>query len=135
MERSGAQIRWDKARNGWIYADPTWVLPTVWLSEGELLAFFLSLEIARSTGNAGFSLPLDQAIAKIKDGLGELVSVDLNALRDATSFALSPAARADAETCAALRRTGAERRKVRLRYFTISRNEWNERVVHPYHLH
>lgn len=135
MEAMGAQIITHKKRGGWVYADPTFVLPTVWLSEGEILAFFLSVEIARATGNAGFSIPLDKVIAKIKNGLGELVSVDLNTLRDATNYALSPAARADAQTCFDLRRAGAARQKLRIHYYTAGRNEWNERVIHPYHLH
>jgi len=131
----GAAVAWNKERGGWFYRDHNWKLPTSLLSEGEILAFFLSVEIARSSGNAGFEETLQSAVAKIALSLGEVVSVDLNALRDTTTYSFSPAARADALLMLALQRAAASRQKVRMRYFTASRGEWSERVVHPYHLH
>ena len=129
-----APIAWDRARNGWYYRDPTWLLPAARLSEGEVLAFFLSVEIARSSGNSGFEDALQSAVAKIAGTLGEVLSVDLNALRDSTTFSFSPAARVDALTTLQLHRAAAARQKVKMRYYTASRGQWNERVVHPYHL-
>lgn len=131
----GADIGWNKKRSGWYYRDLSFVLPTARLSEGELLAFFLSVEIARSSGNAGFEETLQSAVAKIALSVGEVVSVDLNALRDSTTYSFSPAARADALLMLALQRAAASRQKVQMRYYTASRGQWSERVVHPYHLH
>ncbi len=131
----GADVAWSKERGGWYYRDQGFNLPTARLSEGELLAFFLSVEIARASGNAGFEECLQSAVAKIALSLGEVVSVDLNALRDSTTYSFSPAARADALLMLALQRAAAARQKVRMRYFTASRGQSSERVVHPYHLH
>ena len=135
LEEMGADVAWSKARGGWYYRDLNWKLPTSMLSEGEILAFFLSVEIARSSGNVGFEAALQSAVAKIAGSLGEIVSVDLNALRDSTTYSFSPAARADALLMLALQRAAAARQKVAMRYFTAARGQWSERVVHPYHLH
>ncbi len=128
----GAPIVFHHKRGGWCYRDATWVLPAVHLSEGELLAFFLSVEIARSIGNTGFGEALSGVVAKIAATASGPVSVDLNELRAATSFGLSPAARVDAATCQALCSAQSRRQKVKMHYFTASRGQSSERVVHPY---
>lgn len=135
IEELGAPLRFDRKRGGWIYTDHTWVLPTAILTEGELLAFFLSVEIARSVGNSGLEESLAGAAQKIARGLGEVVSVDLTALRGAMSFGDSPAARVNAQTAMTLARAQSERRKVSMRYASASSGQTKWRVVHPYHLH
>ena len=122
-------------RGGWIYSAPNWVLPTQFLREGELLAFFLSVEIARSQGNAGLQAQLHNAALKIAKSLGDIVSVDLNTLRDSTSYSVSPAAHVDADFYAQLCRAIAHRRMLKMRYYTASSGRTGERVVHPYHLY
>ncbi len=131
----GAPLRWNAKHKGWFYADATWSLPAVYLNEGELLAFFLAVEIARGSGNPGLQSVLLSAAAKISNSLTDRVSVDLNALRDGTSYHLSPAARVESEIYLQLHRAAAARRKVRARYFTATRGQWSERTLHPYHLH
>jgi len=135
IEELGAPLRFDRKRGGWIYTDHTWVLPTAILTEGELVAFFLSVEIARSVGNGGLEESLAGAALKIARGLGEVVSVDLTALRGAMSFGDSPAARVNAQTAMTLARAQSERRKVSMRYASASSGQTKWRVVHPYHLH
>ena len=130
----GAPLSRD-AGGGWIYSEPSWVLPSQFLREGELLAFFLSVEIARSQGNAGLQTQLSNAASKIAHSLGDIISVDLNALRDSTSYSLSPAASVDAGLHAHLCRAIAGRRKLRMSYFTASSGRQSERVIHPYHLY
>lgn len=120
---------------GWVYSEPSWVLPSQFLREGELLAFFLSVEIARSQGNAGLQEQLQNAVDKIAKSLGDIISVDLNALRDSTSYSPSPAASVDAGLHAQLCRSIAGRRKLRMNYFTASSGRQSERVIHPYHLY
>jgi predicted DNA-binding transcriptional regulator YafY len=47
VDRFGAPIVFDRERRGWAYSDRTWLLPTSIVTEGELLAFFLSVELAQ----------------------------------------------------------------------------------------
>lgn len=92
----GADIAWNKARGGWFYRDQSWILPTVRLSEGELLAFFLAVEIARSSGNAGFEDALQSAVAKITHSVGAFVLRLGRPQRVARLHHLHPLARAPA---------------------------------------
>lgn len=46
-ERLHAPLDHDRSRGGYYYTDTTWVLPTMFATEGELLAFFLSVELTR----------------------------------------------------------------------------------------
>ncbi len=135
ISEMGAPLQFDRARRGWVYTDQTWVFSTAILTEGELLAFFLSVEIARSAGNDGLEDALASAVAKIARGLGEVVSVDLSALRDSLSVSSPPAARVNARTAMQLTRAQATRRKVSMHYASASSGETKWRVVHPYHLY
>lgn len=145
LEVSRRQIFYDRAQlidlgaplecenGGWVYRDSSWVLPTSVLTEGELLAFFLSVEIARAV-DAPFAQLMGQTVEKLRRALGEPVTVDLNALAQ-TTFALPPSAPADNRRCLELMRAVAARRKVKMRYFSASSDETTTRTVHPYHLH
>lgn len=47
IDRLGAPLSFDKKRRGWYYTEANWALPSALITEGELLAFFLSVEVAR----------------------------------------------------------------------------------------
>ena len=118
---------------GWVYRDASFVLPTSILTEGELLAFFLAVEIARAV-DAPLAVALGETIEKLRRALGEPVTVDLNALAQ-TTFALPPAAHAENARCLELMRAKSARRRVKMRYFSASSDQTTTRTVHPYHLH
>lgn len=130
----GAPLYFDRQKRGWGYRDHTWVLPTSVLTEGELLSFFLSVEIARSQSNGAIAESLQSAVNKIAGSLGDLVSVDLGALRDATNVCAPPSARIDQSVYLQLAGAKAARRKLKIRYFTARSGTRGERIVHPYHL-
>src|SRR5947209_776199 len=43
----GAPLTYSRARRGYYYADPTYVLPAVFLQEGELMALLLAQQVSR----------------------------------------------------------------------------------------
>lgn len=118
---------------GWVYRDRCFVLPTSVVSEGELLAFFLAVEIARAIDGA-FAAELTQTVEKLRLALGEPVTVDLNALSQIT-FALPPSAPAASQHYIELMRAQCSRRKVKMRYYSASSGQTHWRTVHPYGLH
>lgn len=134
LEKMGADIVFDKAHGGWALRNPNWILPATHLSDSELMAFFLAVEIARAQGNAGMEEPLQSAALKIEGALNNAVSVDVAALRDETSYAFAPAAPVRSETYLQLARAAAARQKVSVRYYTASRGKWSQRTLHPYQL-
>ncbi len=135
VDRLGAPIVFDRAHGGWCYEDATWVLPSVMVTEGELLVFFLTVELARRYLGTSFESPLRTAMAKIGQGLKGPVSVDLQTLAQHYTFEPPHAASAQEQTLLDLHRAIREHRLVSMTYYTAYRNEKSDRTLEPYHLY
>lgn len=135
VDRLGAPIKFDRERGGWHYADPTWVMPNIMVTEGELLAFFLSIEVAQRHMGTELESPLRSAIEKISATIKGPVAIDLEKLRAHYTVAPPFTAAASERVLLDLHKAIQERRQVRMNYFTNSRGEWTERTVNPHHLY
>lgn len=135
VDRLGAPLAYDRRRGGWYYTEPNWVLPSVFITEGELLAFFLSVEIAKRYLGTAFEKPLRSAVEKITAGLKGQVEVNLKELQEWYVLAPPSVVLVREELLLDLHRAIKQRRRIRMRYFTASRGCWQVRVVEPYHLY
>ncbi|MBV9467679.1 MAG: WYL domain-containing protein [Abitibacteriaceae bacterium] len=132
--RLRAPIAYDRKRHGWYYTDTAWVLPSAFVTQGEMLAFFLSVEVARRYLGTALEAPLKSAVQKITQGLESRVEVDLDSLRQHYTFAAPPSLKVDERILAMLDGAIQTQRQVRMRYFTAARGEHTERTVDPHHL-
>ncbi len=130
--KMGARIGTDRARGGWIYLDPTFFLGTALLTNDELSAFLLAVEVARANGNTGLDELLNSSVAKIKEALGEPVSLASGA---DNSFGLAPVAVVTGDVHLQLTRAAATRQKLRMSYSSLSSGTNKARTIHPYQLH
>jgi len=130
-----APIRYSRSHGGYHYTDPTWLLPSVIATEGELLAFFLGAELARRYLGTSFEGPLRTAIMKLSLNLPEKLQVDLNQLTQHYTFQAGATASADPLLLVALSEAISEHWRIEMTYFTASRGERNNRVIEPYHLY
>ena len=135
VDRLGAPIDYDREQGGWYYTDSAWVLPSVMVSEGELLAFFLSVEVAQRYLGTAFEGPLRSAVEKIAQSIKGVAAVDLETLRSHYSVAESTVASADDQLLLDLHQAIQEQRQVHMHYYTAKRGEWNERTINPHHLY
>jgi predicted DNA-binding transcriptional regulator YafY len=135
INRLGAPIEFDWDRGGWWYTDTTWVLPNMMITEGELLAFFLSVDVARRFLGTGLEAALISAVDKISKGVKGPVSVDLETLRQHYTFAGPALISMNEAVLLDLHRAIRERRRLWMRYYTASRGESRGRTVSPYHLY
>lgn len=135
VNRLGAPIEHDRDRGGWYYTQPTWALPTILVNEGELMAFFLSVEVAQRYLGTDFEAPLRSAVAKLAESLGSQVQVNLEQLREHYSFAAPDAPNVKTQLLVEMHRAIQNQLQVRMRYYTASRNEWGERTVNPHHIY
>jgi predicted DNA-binding transcriptional regulator YafY len=135
VNRLGAPIKFDRLRGGWYYTDETWTLPNIMVTEGELLAFFLSVEVARRYLGTVLESALRSAVDKITRGIKGPVSVDLETLKTHYTFSAPALASSGEPTLMALHQAIRDRRRVWMRYYTASRDERTERMVSPYHLY
>ena len=135
INRLGAPIEFDRERGGWYYTDETWALPGVIVTEGELLAFFLSVEVSRRQLGTDLDSALRSAIEKISKGVRGPVSVDLETLREHYTFSGPSLITTSEKVLLDIHHAIASRQCLWMRYFTAGRGEYTERKVMPYHLH
>lgn len=134
-DRLNAPLHYDRARGGYYYADPTWILPTMFVTEGELLAFFLSVELARRYLGTVFEAPLRRAVEIQARSLPNEVQLDLSQLAQHYTFQAGATASADPALLVALNEAMSERWRVQMTYLTASSGERHQRLIEPYHMH
>jgi predicted DNA-binding transcriptional regulator YafY len=99
------------------------------------MAFFLSVEVARRYLGTAFEVPLRSAINRLAASLGSQVQVSLEELREHYTFAAPSTPDVDAQLLVEMHRAIQEQLQVHMRYYTASRDDWTERIVHPHHLY
>jgi predicted DNA-binding transcriptional regulator YafY len=133
-ERYNAPLRYDRLSGGYCYTDTTWVLPSFFVTEGELLAFFLSVELTRRYLGTAFETPLRKMVDLLASSLPDEVHVDLSALTQHYTFQAGATVGADATLLMTLFECVRERWPIDMTYFTASTGERKQRVIEPYHL-
>jgi predicted DNA-binding transcriptional regulator YafY len=135
VDRLAAPIEYDREKGGWYYTDRTWILPGIMVSEGELLAFLLSIEVAQRHLGTTLETPLRSAVDKIAKSIKGPVAVDLEQLRSYYSVAKTTSTPTGEQVLLDMYQAIQERQQVRMRYYSNSRGEWNVRTVNPHHLY
>ncbi len=135
IDQLRAPIEFDREKGGWYYTDTTWSLPSIMISEGELLAFLLSIEVAQRHVGTALENPLRSAIEKISKTVKGPVAVDLERLRSVYSVAKPTTTPLNEQVLLDLYQAAQDQHQVRMNYYTNSRGEWNVRTVNPHHLY
>jgi proteasome accessory factor B len=136
-DQCDAPIGYDRNRKGFFYTDPSYLLPSVSMSEGELLAVLLAartMEQYRGTPVAG---QLGKVFAKLAEMLPDKVSVGPEMLHARFTFRGPPAKPVDAAVWAAVVRGLMDQRSLAIRYrpFGVEKADaGKESRVNPYHV-
>lgn len=128
----GAPIEYDPSKKGFYYSQPHWSLPSIQLTEGELLGLVLTqmaLSAYKGTPLEGY---LKRIVEKLLARLPEEVSIDPRDLADAFRITLGPVAPVRPEHWELLARALREKRTVKMSYYAVGKNEVTERNVDPY---
>ena len=134
-ERLNAPLKHSRVQGGYYYTDPNWPLPMMLTTEGELVAFFLSVELTQRYLGSAFEGPLRHAVERLARNLPEKVHIDLSHLTQHYSFHAGATSYADPELLVALTESINEQYQFEMIYYTAGRGERNRRVVEPHHLH
>lgn len=132
-DRLNAPLVYDRPRRGYAYTNPSWVLPSFIVNQGELLAFFLSTELARRYLGTAFEAPLREAINRLAHSLPETTRVSLEQLREHYTFQSGATIEVDPHLLTVLAECILERWSMDVCYFTASTGERKRRVIDPYH--
>jgi predicted DNA-binding transcriptional regulator YafY len=133
-DRMNAPVEYDSARGGWYYTEPNWGLPTFMATEGELLAFLLSMELAGRYLGRSYEDILDRALTSLAQSLPNRVQLDLNELAAQYSFTAGATVAVNPRLLQDLNIAIRDRRPVRVTYYTASRDARSERILQPYAL-
>lgn len=129
-------ITYDPQQGGYCYSEANAPLnPLLTVSEGELLALYVSQRVLEQYEGAPYAALLAGALQKISAYLTDTVTIDFDSLREGLSFHIGPPGRLELEIFAKASEAVRERKPLAMEYLTQSRNEVNRRVVDPYHLH
>jgi predicted DNA-binding transcriptional regulator YafY len=119
---------------GWYYTEPTYALPAIELTEGDLVAILLVERLARQYRGSAIGQQVEQAFSKVLRAMTNTVSMDLAALADAYSFEAAATIEIDPETFKRLGRAAIEGRRIEMTYFTATRGMVTRRRADPLHL-
>jgi predicted DNA-binding transcriptional regulator YafY len=130
-----APLEFDIKKNGFYFTDQAWRLPSIKLSQGELLSFFIAERMLRRLSDVTEVKLVRGALRNLAALLPEEVHVDLTALEQAISFAVEPVADVSPDTLRRLTEAATSRETLRIEYFSPRNNERTEREVNVLMVH
>lgn len=133
-DRFGAPIEYSPQQRAYFYAEASSGLPTVIVTEGDIVAILMAERLARQYAGMPLADEIHLAMAKVAGALTEAVSIDMTTLPAAWSIESLPQVDVDKTTFRALTLAIHEQRVVEMVYFTASRGETTTRRVEPLHL-
>lgn len=129
-----APLVYSKQKKGYYYEDPTYALPAMFLREGELLAILLAEQVTRQYLGTPLEQPLRAAVQKISRYLPDEVRLELGDVSEAFHFAGGGGLEVPLHVMTSVQQAIRERRILRIRYYTASRNETGDREIEPHFL-
>ena len=129
-----APIEYDPLKRGFYYADPSWFLPSVILSEGELLALLIgreALNMYRGTPVAG---QLEQVYGKLAELLPDQISLGPEFIQTRFSFFNAPSRTMDPAIWKVILRGLLRQQVVDITYRSPSAPRPKPHRLHPYHV-
>jgi predicted DNA-binding transcriptional regulator YafY len=128
----GAPIEFDAVRNGYLYTEPAYKLPFIQVTEGELVALFLAERMLHQFRGSPFESQLRRAIDKLSVMLPDSVSVRLDVIADHVPVLPMVETQYNPSSFHSLITAAAGRRRLKMRYWSASRNETTTRLFDPY---
>lgn len=133
-DRLRAPIHYSHKHGGYFYDDISWRLSTFPVTEGDLLAFFLSVELTHRYLGTPYEKPLRDSIDRLTTILPHKVQISINELSSHYSVRAGAVAETASKTLVALQEAIQNRYPIDMLYFTAQRGQETQRIVHPYHL-
>lgn len=133
-DRLGAPIDYDHARRGYYLTEPTWRLPTLDLTEGELFQLAVVSRLAQQHEMTPLGPALESLLDKIRVGLPQPTRVDPLVVASQFSFHGHPTRPVAPPIWKALARGVQAGQAVRVSYRSYGRKEPRTHVIEPVHL-
>jgi predicted DNA-binding transcriptional regulator YafY len=133
MRNLGAPIEFDRQRNGYYYANPTYYLPALPLTEREALLFVINEHILSQYQQTPYYDELKKAIEKLLQFFPD--ELDIEHKGDFISFYSPPQTAVQKQKFDVLQQAIYEEQQIKIKYYAQHRNEVTDRTVDPYQIH
>jgi predicted DNA-binding transcriptional regulator YafY len=133
-DHCGAPIEYDAIRHGYYFKQANFTLPTLTMSEGELVAFVLGGLALKQFAGAPFATDLERAFARLAAHLPDEISVHAEQIVAALSVTPTASPALDPSVLRTLTRAVHNRQTIEFGYWAASRNQESVRTVNPYAL-
>jgi predicted DNA-binding transcriptional regulator YafY len=129
-----APIEYDARRHGYYYADETFELPTVMLTEGDLLAVLVTERALAAYRNSPYYERLRSVFDRLTSLLPERVTVATEDLARAVTVITEPVTEIDGEVWQTVQSCLERERSIALHYRAPGYTTSAVRVIDPYHI-
>jgi len=133
-DQLGAPLGYDREKKGFFYTDEHWFLPSVSLSEGELVATLLAARALEQYRGTPIAADLERIVRKLSDLLPEQVEIQPEWLGTRFTFTGPPARPVAPEIWTTVMRGLLRQRTLEIVYRSAEATEDTRRKLDPYHL-
>lgn len=129
-----APIEFDRHKNGFYYKDPTWFLPSIVLSEGELMALLVASKALEQYQGTPVAMEIKSVFQKISELLPEKITLPPEYLFTHFTFTSPPAKPVDEKVWIAVIRGLLNQRTLQINYRAFESPTLKEHEIDPYHV-
>lgn len=127
-------IEYEASEHGYCYTREVESLPTIDISEGELLALSIAQKALDHYKGTPFEKPLANAFNKLSASLPDTITANLTELSDTISFKHGQLSNLDEDTLRLAIKAALEKRVLKFHYKKPGANNPEERHANPYHV-
>lgn len=127
-----APLEWNKSE-GWRYTDPTWRLPSIPVTQGELFALTLGARMLESYSGSIYQKELRETINRIADRYPKKTKIGLRELaEERVHFRVGGEIQLDPDIWALLLEANEKSKSVWMRYYSPQSQQESERIFDSY---
>ena len=129
-----APIEYDREKKGFYYTKDSWFLPSISVSEGDLLAILVAERALEQYRGTPIARELERVFGKISDMLPDKISVRPELIFNKFSFTSPPTRSIDTNIWAAVVRGLVNQQVLRMSYKSIEKQTTTSWQVQPFHM-
>lgn len=133
-DRMQLPLDYHSGKHGYFYTREVQSLPTIDISEGELLALSIAQKAMDHYKGTPFERPLSNALNKLAASLPETITANLDELSESISFRQSRTSQIDDTLLNTFTRSALEKREITFNYRKLGAKAGEDRSLKTYHL-
>lgn len=133
-DQLSAPIEYDRRKKGFFYSNPNWFLPSISLSEGDLLAILVASRALEQYRGTPVARELERVFAKIAEMLPDRITIRPELIFSRFSFTAPPAKPIDEKIWTTVVRGLLQQRTLEISYRSFQAPRATKRKMDPYHI-